>query len=328
MKLEKMEFDRLNLIFVQNNKVNKNEVYPSILRLWLLQNLYLPNYQLKNKTADSKAKTLSETENLQRKIHEANIAVHKIEVTYYEIFHPEVYGKQEQKRISTTLNQINSLISNDKKKALDFGAGTGNLTGKLLALGYEVTAVDISPDMCNALRKKYQKNIQTNKLTVINSPIENVEFNKTKFDLITCYSVLHHLPDYVASLQKLTSFLKKGGIIYLDHEASPNYWKTEPKMLTEIVKTIYLHSNPIINALYFRLINLNIPTVDYAESDYWHKKEHPLDHSKIQTVFKTEKFENANRTDYHQKGTWIPNPIYPIFKLICKPEMSCWIAKK
>jgi hypothetical protein len=29
MKLEKMEFDSLNLIFVQNNKDNKNEVHPS-----------------------------------------------------------------------------------------------------------------------------------------------------------------------------------------------------------------------------------------------------------------------------------------------------------
>ncbi len=182
--------------------------------------------------------------------------------------------------------------------------------------------------MTNALRRKYQKYIQTHKLTVINSPIENVEFENAQFDLITCYSVLHHLPDYISALQRLCGFLKKGGIIYLDHEASPNYWKTEPKMLQEIVKTIYLHSNPIINSLYFKLIGLNIPTVDYTESDYWHKKEHSLDHTKIQAVFKAEKFEASKRTDYHQKGTWIPNPIYPIFKLICKPEMSSWIAKK
>jgi ubiquinone/menaquinone biosynthesis C-methylase UbiE len=271
---------------------------------------------------------MSQTETLRRTIHEANIAVHRVEVSYYELFHPEVYGRQEQKRITDTLNQIDMLIFDNQKRALDFGAGTGNLTGKLLALGYEVTAVDISPDMCNALRQKYQKYIQANKLAVINSPIENVEFNYAKFDLITCYSVLHHLPDYVDTLQKLCGFLKKGGIIYLDHEASPYYWKTEQKMLTELIKTIYLHSNPMLNSFNFRLVGLNIPPVDYAESDYWHKKDHSLDQRKIQDLFEAEKFEKFKRTDYHQKGTWIFNPIYPLFKLICRPEMSSWIAKK
>jgi len=37
-------------------------------------------------------------------------------------------------------------------------------------------------------------------LTVINSPIEDLSFSKGTFDLITFYSVLHHLPDYLAAL--------------------------------------------------------------------------------------------------------------------------------
>ena len=276
-----------------------------------------------------KAKTiLKENQTQSEKIHKANIAVHKVEASYYELFHPEVYNKQEQKRIALILKKATENITNNRKKALDFGAGTGNLTGKLLELGYEVTAVDISPEMCQILQQKYRKYIQTKKLRIINSPIEDVEFKDEKFDLITSYSVLHHLPDYAESIQKLCSFLKKGGIIYLDHEASPYYWKAEPKMLTALIKGTYFHSNPIINSLYFRLVGLNIPSVDYAESDYWHKKEHSLDHRKIQAVFEKEEFEEFKRTDYHQKETWIFNPIYPLFTLMCRKETSCWIAKK
>jgi ubiquinone/menaquinone biosynthesis C-methylase UbiE len=271
---------------------------------------------------------LKENPGLHERIHEANIEVHRVEASYYELFHPEVYSKQEQKRITSMLKKADDLVSNNQKKALDFGAGTGNLTGKLLAMDYAVTAVDISAEMCRALRRKYQKYIQTKQLEVVNSPIENVDFENEKFDMVTCYSVLHHLPDYVESLQKLCGFTKKGGIIYIDHEASPYYWNPEPKMLTGLVKGIYFHSNPIFNSLFFRLIGLKVPPVDYTESDYWHKKDHSIDHTKIQEVFKEKKFEKYDKTDYHQTGTWIPNPIYPIFRLICRPEMSCWIAKK
>ncbi len=124
-------------------------------------------------------------------------------------------------------------MTDNRKVALDVGAGTGNLTGKLLQLGYTVTAVDISQEMCGILQKKYLAYLQSKKLTVVCSPIEELSFEEGKFDLITCYSVLHHLPDYVGALRCLSVFLKKGGVIYLDHEASPFYWKNEPSMLCQ-----------------------------------------------------------------------------------------------
>jgi hypothetical protein len=50
-----------------------------------------------------------------------NIAVHNVEVSYYELFHPEVYSKHEQKRITNTIKRSQRLISDNGKKALDFG---------------------------------------------------------------------------------------------------------------------------------------------------------------------------------------------------------------
>jgi len=75
-------------------------------------------------------------ENLRERIHKANIAVHRFEAKYYELIHPEVYSKQEQKRVNSTLKMVDKLIVDNQKKALDFGAGTGNLTDKLLNMGY------------------------------------------------------------------------------------------------------------------------------------------------------------------------------------------------
>lgn len=264
---------------------------------------------------------------LKDKIHQANVEVHRSEARFYELLHPEVYSKKEQQRIRRQLKIIDSQIADNRKNALDVGAGTGNLTGKLLEMGYRVTATDISPEMCRILKKKYAQYIPS-KLTVLNSPIEDLTFSEGKFDLITCYSVLHHLPDYLSALRTLCGFLKKGGVIYVDHEASPSYWVGEPSMLASLIKGLTFHSNPLINSLYFQIIGLKVPMIDYTLSDYWHKKEHALNHQAIAAVFKQENFEFNRRTDHYLTGTWLPNPLAYVYRLVCKPEMSFWVAKK
>lgn len=264
---------------------------------------------------------------LKEQIHQANVTVHRFEAKYYELLHPEVCSKPEQKRITAKLKTIDQQIASNQRNALDVGAGTGNLTGKLLQMGYNVTATDISPEMCKILKEKYTAYLPE-KLTIINSPIEELSFSEGTFDLIAFYSVLHHLPNYLTALRTLSSFLKKGGVMYIDHEASPFYWKGESSSLASLVKGIYFHSNPVINSLYFQLISLKVPTIDYTLSDYWHKKEHALNHQAIEQVFKQDGFEFFKRMDYYQHATWIPNPLFPIYRLLCRPEMSYWIAKK
>ena len=270
---------------------------------------------------------MSAAKELQESIHQANVVVHRFEAKYYEAIHPEVYSKKEQKRIISTLKTADQLVVDNHKKALDFGAGTGNLTGKLLDLGYNIIAIDISPEMCVILKNKYKKPIEEKKLVVINSSIENITFEEAEFDLIVCYSVLHHLPDYTNSLLLLSGFLKKGGVMYIDHEASPFYWKDEPNPIANIVKLFYFHSNPTLNILYFQMTGIKLPLLDYTLSDYWHKKEHPLDHTLLEAFFK-KYFEQFKRVDYYQHATWIGNPLFYVYKITCKPEMSYWMAKK
>jgi len=271
---------------------------------------------------------LLQDQTLKEKIHQANVTVHGLEAQYYEQLHPEVYSKQEQKRITAKLQLIKKLMTCNHKTALDVGAGTGNLTGKLLQMGYIVTAVDISAEMCEILKRKYATFVQSKKLTVVCSPIEELDFEAGRFDLITCYSVMHHLPDYVGAIRCLSAFLKKGGVIYIDHEASPFYWKNEPSLLASLVKGVYLHSNPLLNSFYFQITGLRIPSIDYELSDYWHKKEHALDHGRIERVFKEEDYTFSARTDYFETSSWIPNPLSLTYRLLCSPEMSCWIARK
>jgi len=271
-------------------------------------------------------------ENLRERIHKANIDLHRIEAKYYEFIHSEIYNKREQRRIKSTLKRADKIIRDNQKKVLDFGAGTGNLTGKLLHMGYEVTAIDISAEMCKLLKNKYRHYLKNKKLRAINSKIEDVSFNKEEFDLITCYSVLHHLPDYVDVIRKLTFFLKKGGVMYLDHEESPFFW-IEPQNRARIEKKVsylYFRSNGLLNLLTNSIIGINTPYIS-AEArlaDYWDKKDHHLDYSKIEQIFEEEKFSYFTQENYHLHITWIANPFFYLYRYTCKPDMSLWLAKK
>jgi 2-polyprenyl-3-methyl-5-hydroxy-6-metoxy-1,4-benzoquinol methylase len=279
-------------------------------------------------TRRSEEQTVLQDQILREKIHQANVSVHQLEAKYYELLHPEVYAKQEQKRIAAKLQMVDKLVTGNQKNALDVGAGTGNLTGKLLQMGYKVTAVDISEEMCAVLKRRYRAYLENSKLAIYCSPIEDLTLEPGAFDLITCYSVLHHLPDYIDAIHRLSGFLKKGGVVYFDHEASPFYWEAERSSLANLIKGIYFHLTPLLNSVYFQFTGVKVPAIDYRLSDYWHKKEHALSHDSISQSFSEEKYEFASRTDYYETSTWLPNPLSIIYRLLCSPEMSCWIAKK
>lgn len=63
---------------------------------------------------------------------QGNIELHKLEASYYDVIHYEIWDKKEQTRLKYMLKQILTLLPKQHDiSALDFGAGTGNITEKL-----------------------------------------------------------------------------------------------------------------------------------------------------------------------------------------------------
>jgi ubiquinone/menaquinone biosynthesis C-methylase UbiE len=268
---------------------------------------------------------------LREQIHKANIASHRIEARYFEMLHPEIYNRTEQKRLVRSLEKVCQLISSNGKQALDFGAGIGVITGKLLRMGYEVTAVDISKEMCEVLHDKYVDFVKKGLLRIINTGIEDVDFGPEEFDLITGYAVLHHLPDYEQVIRRIALCLKSGGMIYLDHEVSSCQGSGDR------IANIYYYSNWLLNLItglmYFRdrAVIDDIKSIDHTESvlaDYWAQPERKIDHALIECIFKELNFTSYIRQDYHLHRTRIFNPVFCIFKYASAPDVSCWIAKR
>jgi ubiquinone/menaquinone biosynthesis C-methylase UbiE len=157
-------------------------------------------------------------QDLEQKIIKANIELHQKSAQYYDRIHPEIFNKSEQNLIREILSQALAEIKQDKIKALDLGAGTGNITLKLLENEKvaSVVAVDLSREMLDELDKKVGI---SPKLKMATKPADVFLMDDdSKYDLITVSSVLHHLPDYFQTIATLLEKLNEGGIFIIFHE--------------------------------------------------------------------------------------------------------------
>ena len=152
---------------------------------------------------------------------EKNIKLHDKIAKKYESTHGEIYNEVEQARLIEDLNTSHAFIKKDKILALDLGCGAGNLTNHLLNMGCSVIAADVSTGFLNLISKKFEgKKVKTFELNGKN--LDGIDDNSV--DFIATYSVLHHIPDYLATIQEMIRVCAPGGVIYIDHEQNTEYW--------------------------------------------------------------------------------------------------------
>lgn len=141
----------------------------------------------------------------------------------YDGNHPEIFNDIEQARLHESLRRVVSETGVAEPHALDLGAGSGNVTAHLLDLGARVTAAEVSPHFIELLRRRFGDAVET---THINgADLEGLP--DETFDIVTLYSVLHHIPDYLAIVGEIARVLRPGGLVYFDHEVNEEYWRAE-----------------------------------------------------------------------------------------------------
>lgn len=105
-----------------------------------------------------------------------------------------------------------SLEKGGQCRVLDIGAGHGSFTDELVVTGAEVVASEMSSASVAYLADRYRYNSH---VTVVHDPNgDGVLSGPSGFDLVTCISVLHHIPAYVAFLRKVVDATRlDGGLI-------------------------------------------------------------------------------------------------------------------
>jgi SAM-dependent methyltransferase len=105
----------------------------------------------------------------------------------------------------------------ERGKVLDVGAGRGGLSHRLLELGYDVTAVDVDPSVCEHP-------------DVIVQPcniMAGLPFDDESFDLVAMTEVIEHVEDPFRAVRECNRVLKPGGLLLL---TTPNYGQIEERL--------------------------------------------------------------------------------------------------
>jgi ubiquinone/menaquinone biosynthesis C-methylase UbiE len=143
----------------------------------------------------------------------------------YERHHPEIFNDVEQGRLKDALGRALAAVRSAEGReplVLDFGCGTGNLTRLLLGLEARVLAADVSPEFLRIVERRFGSTgrVQTMRL----NGVDMEELGDGSVDMVAAYSVLHHVPDYVAIVDEMQRVLRPGGVVFVDHEVTEAWW--------------------------------------------------------------------------------------------------------
>lgn len=262
-----------------------------------------------------------------------NIKSHdKVSVKYDKI-HCEIFNPKEQKRLkgrlSLALKNIDTGSVNNM--ALDYGCGSGNLTSHLINMGINTYAADVSLKFLKLVNERHRDTGLLKTIKINGKDLSNI--NNNFFDIVLAYSVLHHIPDYIAAIKEMVRVLKQGGVLYLDHERPESFW-TSDKNYMEFSNSISPYV--FVKKTWKRFFKFS----EYAL--YFHKKLNPrykvegdihvwpddhIEWTKINEVLKENSCELIFFEEYLHYNQGYPENIYLDYKDKCK-DMALLIAIK
>lgn len=162
------------------------------------------------------------------------------------------------------------------KKVLDLGCGTGNHSLPLAARGYEVTGVDLSPDMLRVARQK-AKSAELS-LNLVQGDIRDAKIGEVFDAALIMFAVLGYLlsnEDSMAALQNARAAIRTGGLLVFDVWYGPAVLTIRPTDRARLVSTE--HGQVI------RLVSSQLDTrrhVCSVKYDLWHiEGDRVKDHS-------------------------------------------------
>jgi demethylmenaquinone methyltransferase / 2-methoxy-6-polyprenyl-1,4-benzoquinol methylase len=91
---------------------------------------------------------------------------------------------------------------------LDVATGTGLVAAELLRRGFQVTGVDLSPEMLAVAHRRFGDQVR-----LINASAEALPLASASFDHLTVTHVLRYVTDPQATLAELARVVRPGGVV-------------------------------------------------------------------------------------------------------------------
>ncbi|MCH8004062.1 MAG: class I SAM-dependent methyltransferase [Nanoarchaeota archaeon] len=167
--------------------------------------------------------------------------------TNYTFYGYENYLLEKKDIIYTFIRRLN-VIEKYKKPGtlLDIGCALGFFLELALKRGWKARGIEISK-VAAGYAKKHQKS------PVFNGTLEEVNYKKESFDVITIFDVIEHVPNPKKTILQIKNLLKPGGIISI---TTPNIGSLPAKILGKkweevrrVREHIYYFSDKTLNRL-------------------------------------------------------------------------------
>ncbi len=136
-----------------------------------------------------------------------------IEEHYQEDYYKEWLEKQMKRRIPMWRKRLKELLKYKQSgHLLDVGFGSGTFLRLAKESGFEVSGTEISEYACLYARETYG-------IEVFKGDLKDARFPSARFDVVTLWHALEHLPDPMSTLKEIHRILKKDGLLVV---AVPN----------------------------------------------------------------------------------------------------------
>jgi trans-aconitate methyltransferase len=111
--------------------------------------------------------------------------------------------------LHTLVGQV--IERNGQCRVLEIGAGHGTFTDHLVAAGATVEVTEMSAPSAAILRHRFRYNPQ---VAVTHTPEGTDVLPSEPLDAVVCISVLHHIPDYLGTVDRLVQRIVPGGAFF------------------------------------------------------------------------------------------------------------------
>ena len=127
--------------------------------------------------------------------------------------------RKADKNIKIAEQLFNQIDISKIEKGLEVGCGIGMLSSYLVKkYNWELTGIDLDPEQI-AIAKK--NNIRHKNLKFLKSDVKKLPFEESKFDIVLCFDVMHHIPHWKEALKEISRVLKPGSFFILSDIAMP-----------------------------------------------------------------------------------------------------------
>lgn len=142
---------------------------------------------------------------------------------------------------------------------LDVGCGPGWLSEYFARLGYQVTGLDISPELIRIAEERLARlpfGLDHESPVKFRFVVHDIELEPLpeNFDAIICYDALHHFSDEHAVMRHLAAMLKTGGQLFVAEGEQPAAGSPEENELREVMEKFETLETPFSRDYLMQLI--------------------------------------------------------------------------